>query len=428
MPLRVYLFAIACAFVGLLLFFPVRPAHAFEVSGETYPDTLAGVTVTLNSRLTQPPSNIVGTWWSLHTTTVGAASGNASSYFFCEAPPTNNPWFWYVSNTNSTQSGGTNGQRYGYDGRTGSGGGWWGLASGVSRPTVTFYDYPGDSLLTNQQFIIWVVGNSDYHSRYDGLTWNNPSVAWYPQYQNFAWAMDENNVTSNLRIYYSSDGSSYSIVQTYMPSGYEGAYVPSQSGYYRFEWSYTTDSAHTFVWDSTHITLTSSPTEPQYLSYAFDSDANYLSVRFSLDGAKPVQVKLQYLDGSSWVDVATQSTITTDNTASASGYYAYFSQLPVSAVYRVVCLPIGSEFELGQINLDEDSGTSILDFLEDLWNRVTGFFEQVASYFVSLIDWIIAWVSSIGDMFLWLPVEIRMLIIDALVIMLVVGFIGWFKR
>ena len=171
MPWFVTAFGAICAALGIslgIIFgFGINQAFAFEVDGRTYPDTLAGATVTFNREIYQPtygPGFQSETWYSLHLTCSNALSGNASSWFYSEPSSITNAWYWYVSNAQDLHSTGTNGQQYYYDERgPNSYGGWGGTSpSGAKNPpTVTFYDVSGDTLLTNSLFIMWVVGNSD---------------------------------------------------------------------------------------------------------------------------------------------------------------------------------------------------------------------------------------------------------------------------
>lgn len=416
---RVTAFAVLVAVLAaLVMSVSCRAAFAdwTDTNGKVYPDSLAGTTVTFNAWLDGPmPQAYNGKWYSAHTTASGVSSGNAASYVYFEydASPADT-WYIYFSNAQSTSSAGTNGQRYAYSKLAGA---WWGLASGVSSPTVTFYSgFSSDTIFSNHDFIAWVVDNSDYRTRYEGDQWSNPTIS--TTSSSFGWSLPETNVSSILRVYSRAGESEiWKTVSTENPCPRVGSYAFPASNYYKAVWSYSlAGTSYTYEYDFGYIGLASSNDSSIYSTFEYSAGSHQVAVRFSLSGLKPPTVLLQRLDSSgNWLTVGQTSTIVTDNSSSTAGYWAYFSDVTESGQYRVMVSPSGYTADLGYI--DTSSSISSPDF--------SGF--DVVHYISVLVQGVQQFVSGIPDLFAWLPGDIRALLFSALAIMIVLGLIGWLK-
>lgn len=241
--------------------FGINQAFAFTVGDETFPDTLADVTVTFNDTLTAPPNGITNTWYvgNYYPMTNTQATPSPSQYagathIWLEnyaSVQQGNPWYIYfncgqsLTGVTYIPSGLDYGARLAYDAVAG----WWGTADGKG-PTVCFNSAgigANASIYTNQSFIIWVVENSDYRTRYEGGTWHNPQIAIV---QNaVAWVVPTENVEFNLYIEKRDEnGTSWTNYYQETPGTYEGSKLLSQSGIYRVRFTYfLSDVAHEYI-------------------------------------------------------------------------------------------------------------------------------------------------------------------------------------
>lgn len=408
-----------------------REALAFEDGGEWYPDSLGGYTVTMNSVLNAPPSTIANQWLFLETTTDSVPAGNGaySCYGYMEtkaAAGSSHPWFWYQNTgknfqTVPTVQGYQYMARFGYDGETGVNA-WWGLRSGTTRPTITFIDNPqnvniADSSLIyavkNQTFIIYVVNNSDFRSRYSGGTWYDPAI--YQQNNIFGWALDENNVTSSLAIQrqttvQNSQSTVWENVMFYSESPYEGSYTANTSGYYRFVWTYTIDNQVRTYTSEIYSVVINTPTDPDELEItsvtkSWTGNAQlFLAVTLTGD---PTKVLLQVEDeNQNWI---TYGELAYGNIN--SGQYAWWWQGYVQdgKHYRVFAYNDNDSTEYDLQNLKVESSNDVIQYASQL------------------SQWVTALIVVLPDLFLWMPIEIRTVLMSAIIIMIILGLVGWLK-
>lgn len=416
----------ACALflVACVLSLSLKPgtAHAFYVGEDWYPDSLVGYTVTLNATLTAPPTQICNQWWVLDITTISAAASPSqvianSVYFFCENNQTvqsGNPWYWYSSCAKSTNSAGSLPgidyfARFGYDGRVN---GWWGLKSGVTRPTINFYGTYQDAsaagyAVTNHDFIIWIVNNSDFRSRYSVETWTTPTVV--QDGQSFGWAGPSDNVSSTLVV---TNTTTNTEVATFTGSqANAGSLVVSQSGTYRFVWSYSIGGlSRSSSWTSTPVSVTPVPGPSDGISVVSVewtlTDTTLGLVTLTVHTSGPVgyvQLWMQMTDGSfALLPLQTFTEV-------SSGVWVCEFAVQTDGVYMI-------KYSSDNISWQEY-------YLGSAPNGSWSFAEHIKN----LVEYVASFISHVGDLFAWLPVELRAFIISIIILMVVLGLFGWLK-
>lgn len=401
--------------------FSHKSAYAFEIDGVTYPNSLAGVTVTMNPTITAPPSSLTGQWWVLDITTISAdASPNGiianSVYFGCETPSSvqqGDPWYWYSSCAPDFQSVGylpgvDYFGRFGYDGYVNA---WWGLKIGVSSPTINFYDTFNSStygpIIVNHDFIIWVCENSDYFTRYGGSSWTTPivvtngySFGWYGPASNVASTLQITNITTNQVVYTSSTFSN------------EGSFTAPSSGSYRFTWTYTIDGLTRTSAYVTHPVTVPTSTTINIVSASQEVESSALqTVKYIVRTTGPVaSVKMQYSEdnGNTWTTYVLGAG---DFTQTSSGNWELVLGIQSNQVYRAMVSSSDSSqnpvyYEFGA------APQSTFDFARSISN---------------VVDYVSSFIRHVGDLFAWLPVELRAFIISIIIIMVTLGLFGWLK-
>lgn len=435
-PWYVTLFGYICAVIGLLIFFlPVasRTAYAFTVDGEWYPDSLAGYEVTLNTQLTEPPSSLVGQYWLVLAETpdspASMPSGSVGTFrylYFETQQYAGNSHPWYIAALFNESTSDTTlpnipfvqyWARWGFDGYS-SVKAYWGLKSGVTRPTIDFGS-PNDislyPIMTNHDFIIWLVENSDFRSRYSAGSWVDPVVAQVGP--SFSWVIDENNVPCVLVVVRSNLGvnGTYSTVWTSSdPCPLTGSYTAQYSGYYKFIFYYDLSTgsgpaSHQYTWGPSVEVVLDAPGSQMVFSDVETSTNLYedLIVWCHVSG-DPVSVALQY-EGSngSWV---TQGQLRYMKRDDSYGYgWMYQAHVPDNQNWRL---------------LATDAEGNSVSYL--LGGHDTNDYE-VAAYIQQLVVWVGAFVAIFPDMFLWMPIEVRVVLVSAIIVMIILGLVGWLK-
>lgn len=418
-------------FFGLVigLFFGFgRPqtALAWTENGEWFPDTLAGYTVQMNPTLTDPAGyDFVNKWWKLDTTTPSAPSNmpsgdvGTSLYAYFEttaAAGTSHPWFMYISYSQNFQggtvppiSGIDYWARFGYDGYTGVTA-WWGLKSGVSRPTINFYDTStandSEKLVTNHDFIKWVVANSDFRSRYGQAIWVNPIVV---QDANdpraFGWAQDTSSISGALRI--TRNGNQ---VQFYGVAPYQGTYYASDPGTYQFIWEYSLDGLSRSYSTGLYTVPDTSAASPVFNQVTVTSVGGG-DYNIRADVSNTDEVWLQKFVSDRWVDVE-------EFNPSQMPIFIWGGTIEAGYMYQIKAYPqTGGEFRYYELQFNGGSGNDSPD-LPNL---------DVSGYITTLVQWIGQLVNSIPDLFMWLPYEVRVVLFSALILMIILGVVGWLK-
>lgn len=262
--------------------FFVPKAYAFEYNGETYPDTLAGVTVTFNYTLTAPDSYFTGSSLGVSAFSNGtwnnvpvSVGGVSYTYTLSEGYSTTNPWYMVFSKEGNSNSAWNDGILYaGHGAFTG----WrYGLQGDIRGPgpTVTFTSSQNATLLRNTGFIRYVCDNSDYFERYgsgSGVGYTPPTSYGYNS-SNGKFYLElppqPEGVTAGSRVYVASTNNVSGTLGVMIQNNNTGAYtwgvtdsVKAGDVCYLFVQFAITDSTGTSsieTWWSNPITVTSIP-------------------------------------------------------------------------------------------------------------------------------------------------------------------------
>lgn len=412
------IFGIICTVFVLSLLATSSRAYAFTVGDTTYPDTLVGVTVTLNEHITEPPSSAqwVNTWVKMETETPSSPDGMPQGdfaltlygYFETTAHAgSSHPWFFHLSYDDAFQNlvipTWTNFDyyaRFGYDGYS-SVQAYWGLKSGVIRPTVTFYDnlWSGESykVLNDPTFIAWVCDNSDYFTRYPQQSWTNPTIERVDN--SFGWSMPSSNVPSTLAIYRGS-----TIVEYYATSPLTGSYTASSTGTYKFVWGYVLNGVSR-EYESNSYLVNVSGDFPVFNSVVLDYGLVLSNVTITANVSNATHVMLQRSQAGTWVDVLELPLV-------SGTTYEVSTSFAIGYDYRLFAYNdggYGKDYALSNASSEEDSNLN------------------VGEYIKLLGQWVSQLMHAIPDLFAWMPDEIRLIWVSALVVMVVLGIIGWLK-
>lgn len=418
-----YAWAFVCATVGInlicalvVLFASPAKALAFEIDGTIYPDTLAGKTVTLNEHLTEPYGTWTNQWLQCEITTPSAPDGMPQGdvalglYIYCETSAhagTSHPWFFHVSYDDAFQNlvipSWTNFDyycRFGYDGYPGVEA-YWGLKSGVTRPTINFYDnlWSNQSykVLEDESFIVWICDNSDYFTRYPQQSWTNPVIVRTDN--SFGWSMPVSNVTSSLTIYRGS-----TPVEYYATSPATGSYTASSTGTYKFVWDYVINGSPRQYESITYLVNVSGDF-PVFNSVILDYGVVLTNVTITANVSNATHVMLQRSQSGTWVDVL-------ELPLQSGTTYEVSTSFAIGYQYRLFAYNdggYGQEYLISNAAEEED---------EDL---------NIRQYLIILGQWVSSLMHAIPDLFAWIPDEIRLVLTSAIIVMIILGLIGWLK-
>ncbi len=438
-PLAVNVFALAAAALGLSLTFifgaGVSQAFAaetwtgttFTYNGKVYPSSLAGVVVTFNSNPGAPDSYLgntenvpmvwrSGTWYDVGGYNVSDYSGNevlsrvSAPYFICESSSVTNPWFigWNV-NGNSTP---VRGMQY-YNG--GSNVRAWYAHQVTSNRT---YQFPGQlgalsgvsNLLLHHDFIRYIVDNSDFRSRYS-IPSEAPSLV-------IDTTFGTNNITvewtGNPDIFIQkrvgTDG--WETVQ-YVPSPSPYTYVVSESGTYRV---FATQSGYQDYTSGGH-SFSIEGLQFESGTIVLASDFSTLSVTADFIPPLPSGVYVQYAnDNPVASDYGVWNTLLPVLTNTAGGHYEYTYPWSEARQYCRVRLMVEANGQVAYFDLGKTAE----------WTDTGDFdFDSAIS---NVVKWIHQFSQSFGDLFAWLPSEIRVVLISVIIVMVLLGLIGWLKK
>lgn len=433
-PWYVRAFALCIAALGLcfgLVFtHGVQSAYAFEYNGNTYPDFLgvsdsfpSGVTVIMAAHPVDPATYYGGNF-TLHTygyAPVRITRENASTidttYIYSESGTSdNNPWFLALSPSKSIASGTV---KAFYDGGTGSGHySWW----PDSVLAFTFYATQNEasslsapSLYSDQNFIRYICDNSDFFTRYPNF--GTPDLEITITY---------NSNTSTFTFSYPVTPDSIVVQKREsMNVGWEDFLTLSSLGEYAQNWTATASGQYRFVAsktgynsytsDSWSVTINSGIPE-QVLSVAgWTVEARTGGVaggvqpqtKFTVffNDPQPDVVILQFESTPGhWIDIVSMGY---GNTGNGTGWW-YEGRLD-SGNYRIVASRVGLDdlvYVLGEV----DTSTAV-----DLTA-----FGQIGQWIQEVID-------GIGNFFSWLPDELRVFIVSAIVAIVLLGVVQLVK-
>ena len=118
-------------------------------------------------------------------------------------------------------------------------------------------------------------------------------------------------------------------------------------------------------------------------------------------------VRLERKSGDSWVYVLEFNPV-------GNNQWTLSAYLP-SGEYRIYAIGgTGSNQKSGSYSLGELSGGTVSP--------------EISGYIQTLVNYITQFVDAVGDFFDWLPVEIRTVLVSCIIIMIVLGLIGWLKN
>lgn len=445
-------------FAFFILALPTRSAYAFTYNGQEYPNSIAGVTVTMNSQLSDPydvPNE--HEWYTVRAFIQNSPNTNKDvNYFYLENSAYAfdvgaHPWWFSGNHILSTQS--TDGTWFAFDGYVpnitgGDSLGWWGTNNN-DPPTITFYpaqDQPFSSDVTDQYFIRYVVDNSDYRQRYS-VSSGNTSLS-YPA--NGTWTpgtMTYNQNTRTVNVYTSlGNGTAWSAIVWVVrdagttvwqfPIGLSSATGPdfygTQSfqfsvvvpddvyGNLRVRWYYkTTANASQQTQTSDVIAVTaadsSSPLNPgssasqkpyfgEVTSGTFGhySEGQYITAYVYL----AEEVTLEYASDNGYVYVGTFKYY------SSGGYYDWTGVLPspTAEYYIVATNDYGSvRYKVGTIEGAGSVPLQIIDIFGSISSYVQNFFTYMSSFWG------------------WLPPELSSFLTVAIMAMVVLGAVQLIK-
>lgn len=432
-PWYVTAFGVCVAAIGISLTiifgFGINQAFAFTVGDETFPDTLSDVTVTFNDTITAPPNGITNTWYSgnFYPMTNTQATPNPSQYagathIWMENYQTvqqGNPWYIYFNCGMSTEGvtyippGLDYGARLAYDAVAG----WWGTANGKG-PTVCFNSAgigANASIYTNQSFIIWVVENSDYRTRYEGGTWHTPAVAFY--LNAVSWVVPTENVEFNVYIEkYNDDLQTWTTYYSETPGTYTGAKALTDTGYYRVRFTYfLSDVAYQYIqpdngYYEVNIYV---PSEMSFGSFSVqNSNGQNVYIDATVYLASSVRMQVRTPDNQTWRDIGVSFF------KPESGNNTLWRSTPfipiVDFEYRMVATDAnGNEVTqlIGEIQNTTGAGS---DTWSNIWNDAWSTLQPILNTFQQIF----------GTIFGWIPSELRSFMLSILVLLIVLGLIS----
>lgn len=432
-PWYVHAFAACIAAIGIslgLIFgFGIRSAFAFEWGNETFPNTLADVTVTFNETITAPPDGLTNTWYvgNYYPMTNTAATPYPNQYagathIWMENYSTvqsGNPWYIYFNCGNSLSgvtyipSGIDYGARLAYDAVAG----WWGTANG-NGPTVTFSSSgigANASLYTNHSFIVWVVENSDYRSRYEGGTWHTPQIA---VVQNaVAWVVPTENVEFTLVIEFRDTANgTWTTYYTESPGTYSGSQILSQSGYYRVKFQYfLSDVAHELILPDAGYFQTTVfvPTELSFGTYSVqNSNGQNVYIDAVVYMASSVKLQAKRSASSEWNDIGV-SFFNPDSNATAQWRSTPFIPI-VDYEYRMVATDSQGNTVTQLVGSIQNTTGAGSDTWSDVWNDAWNTLQPILNTFQQIF----------GALFGWIPQDLREFLLAIIVLLVVLGLIS----
>lgn len=433
MPWYVTAFGACVAALGIsfaIIFgFGVNKAFAFEWGNETFPDTLADVTVTFNDTITAPPDSICQIWYTVNAYPIINSQATPSPNQYATAVTMRfenwqhvdrgNPWYVYFNCGQSTEgvtyipSGVDYAARMAYDAVAG----WWGTADG-NGPTVTFSSAgigANASLYTNQSFIVWVVENSDYRTRYEGGTWNTPQIA---VVQNaVAWVVPSENVEFTLVIEFRDTANgTWTTYYTESPGTYQGSRILSQSGYYRVKFQYfISDVAHEYILPDAGYFQTTVfvPTELSFGTYSVqNSNGQNVYIDAVVYMANTVKLQSKRSGSSEWNDIGV-SFFNPDSNATAQWRSTPFIPI-VDYEYRMVATDSQGNTVTQLIGSIQNTTGAGSDTWSDVWNDAWSTLQPILNTFQQIF----------GTLFGWIPSDLRGFLLSLLVLLVVLGLIS----
>lgn len=431
-PWYVHAFAACVAAIGIslgLIFgFGIRSAFAFEWGNETFPDSLADVTVTFNDTLTEPPNGITNTWYTGNyypmTNTLATPNPNqyaGATHIWMEnyaSVQSGNPWYIYfncgpsLSGITMIPTGLDYGARLAYDAVAG----WWGTANGKG-PTVTFSSQgigANAAIYTNQSFIVWVVENSDYRTRYEGGTWNTPQVVFVGY--GVAWVVPTENVEFNVALDYREVSTDPWTVEDYQsPATYEGSFTMLKSGQFRLRITYQLNNEwHTEIYPSQgYYQSYYQSEESQPLQIAAARVAEGFNGQVYIDARiyNAALAKIQYsTDGITWIDSNIQF-VKSDPKSPIVWKSADFVPL-ADTWYRIYAEDENGNFVYSELGKIAEEGTS--SEWPGLWNDAWGTLQPILNTFSQIF----------GALFGWIPQDLREFLLALIMLMVVLGLIS----
>lgn len=379
----------------------------------------------MDSTLIGTPDSVgvANTWYTASGTIWFTSSGGtqnngtAFSYLGFEWVPNDSAHDWiFAASAKSTKPNAFNNNQsivLAYDYQEG---GWWGGGNTHISPTIYFGTSSNNdgTLYERQAFIIWVVENSDYRSRYEGPTWVNPTSVYNGTTGLIGWSMSSDNVVSTLFVQFTidpTDSTSWEDINIQSPSPYTGSYACTSTGYYRLCWTYSlSGTPHTVYSETFHHVASSSPS-----------------------GTPPVLI--------SCVDGYTGS-----NGIGNGRYYVtavYQTPQPVSVVLRVLK---GNYFEeVGALHYDSTSGSWYFNGLApegQKFIRATssdgGYLDTALvvtkpsddpnfSVFGEMAEYVSDFFRHVGSLFSFLPNELSAFLVTAIMAMVILGIVQLVK-
>lgn len=432
-PWYVHAFAACVAAIGLslgIIFgFGIKSAFAFTVGDDTYPDTLAGVTVTFNDTITAPPTSLTNTWYvgNYYPMTNTQATPSPSQYAGAthiwmenyQSVQQGNPWYIYfncgqsLTGVTYIPSGLQYGARLAYDAVAG----WWGTADGKG-PTVGFNSSgigANATLYTDHSFIIWVVENSDYRTRYEGGTWHNPQIA---VVQNaVAWVVPSENVEFTLVIEHRDTANQvWETYYTENPGTYSGSKILSQSGYYRVKFQYfLSDVAHEYILpEQGYIDITVFvPTEMSFGAYSVqNSNGTNVYIDATVYMASSVKLQVRTPDNQTWRDTGVNFFIPDQQ------YQSVWRSTPFMPIvdyeYQMVATDSQGNTVTQYIGTIQNTAGAGSDTWSDIWNDAWSTLQPILNTFQQIF----------GTIFGWIPSDLRNFLLGLLLLMVVLGLVS----
>lgn len=348
-----------------------------------------------------------------HVSGQGTSVPDNGEYFYSEsatfASPSH-PWFICFNDTSNTNT-----PTLVYDGYPGVEA-WTGNSAVVSARTVTFAygEQLGSSalysefpLLYQQDFIRYVVDNSDFRSRYT-LT----SGSWSPASYSYSdpvlsWQVPSGNSNYNLTIYHGATTSDWTQVAQRMGQSGNGSLTISESGYYRLDFTYVVNGEpqSQTITTSYLVVAGTTPIVLDHMESGFSGNAEYY-IFVWFDDPQPNTVVLQIMSNGIWEDVANLGYDTsTGNAHSGAWWYQHNIK---SGTYRVVAYNSTDSLviNLGHLSPISDNDWSVFG---DLLPYINDFFNYMHSLWT------------------WLPETISDFLLLAIMAMIILGVIQLVK-
>lgn len=437
-PWFVNAFALAAAALGLSLTFifgvgasqafaaEAWPGTTFTYNDVQYPTSLAGVVVTFNANPGAPDSYMGkstdapfiwnGGWYEIGGWSVLEYNGNevisriACDYFVTEKSSITNPWFvgWNTTGSSTT----ARGMQY-YNGNPNVRA-WY--AHQVSQTRT--YQFPGtlgsltgvDNFLLHHDVIRYIVDNSDFRTRYSIPT-EAPSLV-----------IDTTFATNTITVSWignpdifiqkrvGTDG--WETVQ-YVPSPSPYTFTVTSSGTYRV---YGTQSGYQDYTSGGHdFSVDGLQFESGTISLA--TDFSTLTVSADFIPPLPSAVYVQYANDNPLAsDYGVWNTLLPVLTNTAGGHYEYTYPWSQAREYCRVRLMVEVNGQVAYFDLGKTAE----------WTDTGDFdFDSAIS---NVVKWIHQFAQGFGDLFAWLPPEIRVVLISVIIVMVLLGLIGWLKQ